>query len=57
MKRDERLTVLKNVRRLMRGRRRNVQNWVLVMDVFAVGSTTAHKICGELGIDPESMDA
>jgi hypothetical protein len=44
--------ILANVRRLI-GRRR-IQNWVLAMEVYAVGSTYAHWICSDNGIDPDA---
>jgi hypothetical protein len=51
------LVVLRNFRRLMRGRRRNEANWIIVKELFGVGSTTAHAMCREMGVDPEAMTA
>lgn len=31
-------------------------NWVLAGRLFAVGLTTAHKICREAGIDPDGLE-
>jgi len=33
---------------------RNMPNWVLAMELFATGSTSAHQICHDAGIDPDS---
>lgn len=33
---------------------RNMPNWVLAMELFATGSTSAHQICRDAGIDPDS---
>lgn len=49
--------ILGNVRGLLRGRVRNRTNWSLVMDVFGVGSTSAHELCHLWAIDPEGMEA
>jgi len=32
---------------------RNMPNWVLAMELFATGSTSAHQICHDAGVDPE----
>jgi len=32
-----------------------VQRWVCVKDVFAVGSTTAMLLCREAGLDPDKL--
>lgn len=32
---------------------RNMPNWVLAMELFATGSTSAHQICRDAGIDPD----
>lgn len=47
--------LLANARRIVnRGMARSA-NWVLAMELFAVGSTSAHRICEEAGIDPNSV--
>lgn len=33
---------------------RQMSNWVLAMELFATGSTSAHQICRDAGIDPDS---
>jgi len=33
---------------------RNMPNWVLAMELFATGSSSAHQICRDAGIDPDS---
>ena len=33
---------------------RNMPNWVLAMELFATGSTSAHQLCRDAGIDPDS---
>lgn len=46
--------ILANVRSLLsENQSKRMQNWVLAMKIFAVGSTTANRICHEAGIDPE----
>lgn len=30
-----------------------IKRWVKVMNVFGVGSTVAHALCHEFGLDPE----
>ena len=51
----DRRQVINNVRQMMKGRVKNEKNWIMVMYIFGVGSTTAHQICKDCGIDPESM--
>ena len=46
--------ILANARRIACRRLKRAPNWVLAMDVFAVGSTYAHWICKDAGIDPDS---
>lgn len=46
--------IMANVRRILSTAYNNrTQNWVLAMEIFAVGSTSARQICGEAGIDPD----
>ena len=46
--------IMANVRRLLSGaHNKRLPNWVLACEIFAVGSTTAHKVCAEAEIDPE----
>jgi hypothetical protein len=33
--------------------RRVCPRWVAVMDMFALGSTSAHDLCRRLGLDPD----
>lgn len=33
---------------------RNMPNWVLAMELFATGSTSAHQLCRDAGLDPDS---
>ena len=33
---------------------RNMPNWVLAMELFATGSTSAHQLCRDAGVDPDS---
>ena len=44
--------ILANVRRI--AKRTRMPNWVLAMETFGFGSTSAHKMCARLGLDPES---
>ena len=54
MDNDERLRVMSNVRRLIKGRLKQPVNWVLYSQIFGTGSTTAYKKCQEICLDPES---
>jgi hypothetical protein len=47
--------ILRNVRRLLPRWRKKIPNWVLAKDVFSVGSTYAHGICIDNGLDPDAM--
>ena len=53
---DER-DLIGRVMRNLRPRRgeRNVMRWVLVRDVFAVGSTVARALCAEFDMDPDGV--
>ncbi len=45
--------ILSNVRRILsRAYNKRTPNWVLACEVFAVGSTSAMRICKEAEIDP-----
>ena len=47
--------LLANCRRLLTHTAwRQKENWVIAMELFACGSTSAHAICHEAGIDPYS---
>lgn len=46
--------IMANVRRILsQARNARTANWVLAMEIFAVGSTSANRICSEAGIDPD----
>lgn len=34
---------------------RKTPRWVVVMDIFHVGSTSAYAICEEFGLDPDEV--
>jgi len=36
---------------------RNMPNWVLAMELFATGSTSARQLCRDAGVDPDSTAA
>jgi hypothetical protein len=44
--------ILANVRRIVK--RTRMANWVLAMETFGFGSTSAHAMCERLGLDPDS---
>lgn len=46
--------VLANVRRIVK--RTRMPNWVLAMETFGFGSTSAHQMCARLGLDPDSSE-
>jgi hypothetical protein len=47
--------LLYNVRRILpEGMNKAISNWALACEIFAVGSTSAIKICRDAGIDPHS---
>lgn len=48
--------ILRAVRRLAGRRVKGRTNWGLAMDVWGVGSTFAHILCNEAGIDPEATE-
>lgn len=48
--------LIANCRRIAALEFRTQPNWVIAMNLFAVGSTTAHRICREAGIDPDGTD-
>lgn len=45
--------LMANVRHMLSRRYRSMPNWVVAMDLFATGSTSAHQICYDAGIDPD----
>ena len=52
--------LLANARRLglePMSRMRNMPNWVLAMELFATGSTSAYQICRDAGVNPDSCEA
>ena len=48
--------LLANARRIASAEFRCAPNWVLAMNLFAVGSTSARAICKEAGIDPDATE-
>ena len=44
--------ILANVRRIVK--RTRMPNWVLAMEVFGFGSTSANLMCERLGLSPDS---
>lgn len=49
--------LLKNCRRLLpRTKWNSKPNWVIAMELFATGSTSAREICREAGIDPDGLE-
>lgn len=49
-------TIMRNVRRLISGRIKQPMNWVLYMEIFACGRTSANEACEYLGLDPDSKE-
>ena len=52
--------LLANARRLglePMSRVRHMPNWVLAMELFATGSTSAYQICRDAGVNPDSCEA
>lgn len=47
------LYILKNAARVALPSYRNKPAWCFVMDIMSLGATSAYKICGNLGINPE----
>lgn len=48
--------LLQRVVRGARPRGRDKQpRWVVVMDLFALGSTYSHQLCRRFGMDPEEL--
>lgn len=48
-------TLLRNIRPNLTRAVAREPNWVVVMKVFALGSTYSHWLCRELGFDPDGM--
>lgn len=48
--------ILRSVRRLAGRRVKGRANWALAMDVWGIGSTFAHILCAEAGINPEATE-
>jgi hypothetical protein len=46
--------LLANCRRMLGRTHAKSPNWVIAMELFATGSTSAYQICTEAGIDPDS---
>jgi hypothetical protein len=47
--------LLSNCRRLCSAHFNRQPNWVIAMELFAVGSTTARGLCVDGGIDPDAL--
>lgn len=43
-----------NCRRLLTGSARTTSNWMIAAELFALGSTSAVKLCRDAGIDPDA---
>lgn len=56
VKRVTHADILRSVRRIAGRRVKDRANWALAMDVWGVGSTFAHILCHEAGIDPEATE-
>lgn len=48
--------IIHNCRRLMPKYKRQTANWVLVMEIFCVGSSYAWKVCNYAEIDGDGFD-
>jgi hypothetical protein len=48
--------LLSNARRICSREYQRKPNWVLAMNLFALGSTSATKVCREAGIDPDGLE-
>jgi hypothetical protein len=48
--------LLANARRIVSREHARKPNWVLATELFAVGSTTANRLCREAGIDPDAFE-
>jgi hypothetical protein len=46
--------LLANARRIVKRQYQRSPNWVIAMELFATGSTSAHQICRDAGIDPDA---
>jgi hypothetical protein len=47
--------LLANARRICKREYQRSPNWVLASELFATGSTSAHQICRDAGIDPDGF--
>jgi len=47
--------LLANARRIVKREYQRSPNWVVAMELFATGSTSAHQICRDAGIDPDGF--
>lgn len=50
---DERELINRVMRNMRAPTRHGEMRWVLVRDIFGVGSTVAHAMCDEFGLDPD----
>ena len=48
--------LLANCRRICSEEHQHTPNWSIATELFAVGSTTAKRICREAGIDPDAFE-
>lgn len=46
--------LLANCRRIAAAKYRSKPNWVIAMELFALGSNSARKVCQDAGIDPDA---
>lgn len=52
---DERDLINRVMRNMKGDNRYGRERWVMVMNTFAVGSTVAHAMCHEFGLDPDDI--
>lgn len=52
---DERILVERVMRNMRPPTRYGMERWVLVKSLFGVGSTVAHLLCHEFGMDPDEI--
>jgi hypothetical protein len=49
--------LLSNARRIVKREYQRSPNWVVAMELFGTGSSSAHQICRDAGIDPDGLKA
>lgn len=55
MRIDRLSVILRNARRMFARKHAKSPNWVIVMELFGLGSTYAHRLCRDLGFDPAGL--